>query len=205
MRVSLRSWLFNICSCTILYPHLEHIYPSKTHKRKNFLKCMLLPRSSTLQHTNSRLAWNTAHSCCWPGVRTGLMQILGGQEAGMLVHPPSTLELPEAANICPLSFRCTKGVYRNHMDAEDGCGGKSRSLHKQPPHLDTWAQSAVSSVGEINLSISVHCPKAASPSHRRYHSHHHCHMASVKKDKKMRNICLLLRCPWKFLGQKDLW
>lgn len=140
---------------------------------------MLLPHSSTLQRTNSRLACNTAHSCCWPGVDTDLMQISGGQGAGM---PGSTLELPEIANTCPLSFRCTKGVYRSHMDAEDGCGGESRS----PAHTISLPGylSTVSSVGEINLCVLVHCPEAASLSHRRYHSHHHCHMASVKEDKK---------------------
>lgn len=88
---------------------------------------MLLPHSSTLQCANSRLACNTAPSCCWPGADTGLVQIPGGKGAGMPVHLPTTLELLEIANICPLSFRCTKGVYRSHMDAEDGCGGESRS------------------------------------------------------------------------------
>lgn len=67
----------------------------------------------------------------------GLMQISGGQGAGMPVHLPSTLELPEAANRCPLSFRCTKGVYRSHMDAEDGRGGKAGAVHTQPPRSHT--------------------------------------------------------------------
>lgn len=146
---------------------------------------MLLPHSSTLQHTNSRLACNTACSCCWPGVDKGLMQISGGQGAGMPVHLPSTLELPEAANIHPSSFRCTKGVYRSHMDAEDGCGGESRS----PAHTASllgYLSTVCSRLcgGNKSQNFKTHCPEAASPSHRRYHSHHQCHMASVKKDKK---------------------
>lgn len=117
----------------------------------------------------------------------------GGWDA----HLPPTLELPEAANMCPLSFRCTEGVstrvtWMLKMDVV----GRAGALYTQPPRLDTRAQSAVSSLGKINLSISVHCPEAASPSHRRCHSHHHCHMASVKKDKKSGIFAFL----WDVLG-----
>lgn len=65
----------------------------------------------------------------------GLGQISGGQGAGISVH--ILQGLPEVANICPLRFICTKGVHRSHKDAEDGCGGESRTLHTPSPHLDT--------------------------------------------------------------------
>lgn len=80
----------------------------------------------------------------------------------MPVHLPSTLELPEAANMCPLSFRRTKGVstgvtWMLKMDVV----GRAGVLHTQPPRTDTQAQSAVSSAGET--SQRYHCPEAASP------------------------------------------
>lgn len=166
---------------------------------------MLLPHSSTLQSTNSRLACNTAHSCCWPGVDTGLVQISGGQGAGMPVHLPSTLELPKGANIWPLSFRCTKGVYRSHMDAEDGCGGESRSpAHTTSPpgypstvcsQLCRWNKSqSFGSLTRSCKSIPQEVPFTSPLSH-----------GISKRGQKMRNICLFLRRPWKFLRQKDLW
>lgn len=145
---------------------------------------MLLPHSSTLQYTSSRLACNTAHSCCWPGVDTGLVQISGGQGAGRPAHLPYIPGLPEVANICHLSFRCTKVSMVVTRMLKMDVAGRAGALHTQLPCLDTQAQCAVSWTGEINLSISVLSPEAASPSHKRYHLHHHCHMASVNKDKK---------------------
>lgn len=49
---------------------------------------MLLPRSTTLQNTDSRLGCNTAHSCCWPRVETGFVLVSGGRGARVTLHHP---------------------------------------------------------------------------------------------------------------------
>lgn len=95
-----------------------------------------------LQHSPQLLLARSRYKPCadlrWPG---------SWDASPSSINPGS----PEVANICPLSFRCTRGVYGSHMDAEDGCGGESRSpAHTASPlgypstvssELDKWNKS----------------------------------------------------------------